>query len=300
MAGAERVPSDTLARASFHGMARKGAKRKTTQRAAARPRWGLRLGGLAAVAALAVAVAIALADRTPAAATVPEALRVEVVETYPHARDAFTQGLVYHDGRLYESTGLVGRSSLRQVELRSGRVLRRANVDPPRFAEGLALVGDRLWQLTWHAGRALVWDEAGFEHLSTRRYEGEGWGLCFDGEHLVMSDGSEHLAFRDPETFDVNRRVRVTKVGRPVRRLNELECVDGHVYANVWQADDIVRIDPESGRVTAVIDASGLLPPEDAAEADVLNGIAYVPERDTFLLTGKRWPRMFEVELVPR
>ncbi|MFW6086689.1 MAG: glutaminyl-peptide cyclotransferase [Myxococcota bacterium] len=281
-------------------MAHQGAKRKTARRAPARPRWGLRLGGFAVVAALAVAVALALADRTPAAATVPEALRAEVLESYPHARDAFTQGLVYHDGRLYESTGLVGHSSLREVELRSGRVLRRADVDAPRFAEGLARVDDRLWQLTWHAGRALVWDRAGFEHLSTRRYEGEGWGLCFDGTHLVMSDGSAHLAFRDPETFDVERRVRVTKVGQPVRRLNELECVDGHVYANVWRADDIVRIDPDTGRVTAVIDASGLLPAEEAADAGVLNGIAHVPERDTFLLTGKRWPRMFEVALVPR
>lgn len=252
------------------------------------------------VLALAVAVGVALSVRAPAATAVPEALQVEVVETHPHARDAFTQGLLYHDGWVYESTGLLGRSSLRKVELATGRVVARGDVPRDVFAEGLARVGDRLVQLTWHAGKALVWDRETFEHLSTHRYRGEGWGLCFDGTHLVMSDGSDRLTFRNPRTFDVERHVRVTKVDRPVRRLNELECVGNAVYANVWQREDIVRIDGETGRVTAVIDASGLLSEEEAQGVDVLNGIAHVPERNTFLLTGKMWPKMFEVRLIPR
>jgi glutaminyl-peptide cyclotransferase len=278
------------------------AKRKpsTPSRSARRRPWGAHIGGLAALAALAVAVGAALSVRAPAATTVPEALRVRVVRTYPHARDAFTQGLVYHEGWIYESTGLVGRSSLRKVELDTGRVVQRAGAPGGLFAEGLARVDDRLWQLTWHAGKALVWDLATFEHLSTRRYEGEGWGLCFDGEHLVMSDGSDQLLFRNPRTFEVDRRVRVTKVDRPVRRLNELECVDGSVYANVWQSEEILRIDAASGRVTATIDASGLLSADEARGVDVLNGIAHVPERNRFLLTGKLWPKLFEVELIPR
>lgn len=261
---------------------------------------GLTLGGLALVAGIAVAVGVTLSVRAPAATTVPEALRVRVVRSYPHARDAFTQGLVYDGGRLFESTGLSGRSSLREVELETGRIVRRNDLPAPLFAEGLAQVDDRLWQLTWHDGKALVWNVDDFERIGTHGYRGEGWGLCFDGEHLVMSDGTAHLAFRDPETFELERRVRVTKVGRPVKNLNELECVDGQVWANIWRSEEIVRIDPATGGVTATVDASGLLAPEEAQGVDVLNGIAYVPERERFLLTGKLWPRIFEVEMVPR
>ncbi|MFW6051585.1 MAG: glutaminyl-peptide cyclotransferase [Myxococcota bacterium] len=286
-------------------MARKGAgkggRTRRGGRKAAGARLWVRLGTLGVVLAAAAALAVALSMKAPAATTVPEALRVQVVRSYPHAGDAFTQGLVYgDDGWLYESTGLVGRSSLRRVELESGRVVARADVEAPLFAEGLALVDGKLLQLTWHAGKLLVWDRKRLEHRSTRRYEGEGWGLCFDGEQLVMSDGSARLAFRDPRTFEARRRVQVTKVGRPVRHLNELECVGGHVYANVWQSEEIVRIDPESGKVTATIDASGLLSAEESEGVDVLNGIAHVPDRDTFLLTGKLWPRLFEVRFVPR
>lgn len=302
----------TRGRGSFRPVASRSASKGSRSRPRAKPKggkaargdgtrgWGARFGGVALALGCVAAVGVALSVRAPAATAVPEALRVEVVKTYPHAPDAFTQGLLYHDGWLYESTGLVGRSSLRKVKLTTGEVALRADVPGGVFAEGLARVGDRLVQLTWHAGQALVWDRDTFEHLSTHRYEGEGWGLCFDGTHLVMSDGSDRLTFRDPRTFAVERRVRVTKVDRPVRRLNELECVGDSVYANVWQQEDIVRIDAKTGRVTAVIDASGLLSQDEARGVDVLNGIAHVPERDTFLLTGKLWPKLFEVRFTPR
>lgn len=286
----------------------KGGRSPTAARAKARRdapdaprwRWGKRLGALVTIVGFVVAAGVALSVRAPAATLVPDALEVEVLRSYPHARDAFTQGLLYHEGWVYESTGLRGRSSLRKVELDTGRVAERADVPADLFTEGLARVDDKLVQLTWHAGKALVWSRDPFEHRSTHRYEGEGWGLCHDGTHLVMSDGSDRLTFRHPRTFEVTRRVRVTKVDRPLRRLNELECVGDAIYANVWQREEIVRIDPETGRVTAVIDASNLLSDEEARGVDVLNGIAHVPERDTFLLTGKLWPKMFEVRFTPR
>jgi glutaminyl-peptide cyclotransferase len=226
-----------------------------------------------------------------------ERLRVRVVARYPHQRDAFTQGLIYDDGVVYESTGREGESSLRLVELETGEVLRRRDNDPSVFAEGLAAVGDRLYQLTWQDGRALVFRRRDFAPVREHAYEGEGWGLCHDGASLVMSDGSDRLVFRDPETFEARRAVRVTLEGRPLARLNELECADGAVWANVWQDDAIVRVDPLDGRVTAVVDASGLLAPDERPGTDVLNGIAWMPETGRFLLTGKYWPWMFEVDL---
>ncbi len=227
-----------------------------------------------------------------------ERLRVHVVERYPHARDAFTQGLLVRDDTLFESTGMRGQSTVREVDLRTGAVVRQLALPQTLFGEGLAWAGDHFVQLTWTAGRALVYSD-GFEKLREFDYEGEGWGLCFNGEHLVMSDGSAELSFRDPETFEVVRRVEVTKRGRPQRNLNELECVGDDLYANVWQTNEIVRIDPSSGRVTARIDARGLLSREERRGADVLNGIAYLPSRERFLLTGKYWPVMFEVEFRP-
>jgi glutaminyl-peptide cyclotransferase len=229
----------------------------------------------------------------------PARLVVRVLRSFPHARDAFTQGLLWYRGYLYESTGLYGRSSLRKVDLESGDVLERRDVRPELFAEGLARVADHLFQLTWQEGRALVWTLDRFELVREIEYEGEGWGLCYDGTHLVMSDGSARLAFRDPRTFEVVRRVRVRDRGRPVEALNELECVDGAIWANVWQTDRIVRIDPRTGRVTAIVNAGGLLEEEERANADVLNGIAWIPERHHFVITGKLWPRLFEVEFVP-
>jgi glutaminyl-peptide cyclotransferase len=225
-----------------------------------------------------------------------ERLGVRVIRRYPHQRDAFTQGLVWHDGDLYESTGMLGHSSLRLVELETGTVLRRRDDDPTLFAEGLALAGDLLYQITWHDGRALVFRRADFAPIREHSYEGEGWGLCYDGASLVMSDGSDQLFFRDPETFAVRRAVRVTFEGKSMDRLNELECAAGEVWANVWLKDTIVRIDPRDGRVIAVVDASGLLTADERRGTDVLNGIAWMPESGHFLVTGKYWPWLFEVE----
>ena len=217
----------------------------------------------------------------------------------PHDPAAYTQGLVWDHGTLYESAGLYGRSSLRQVDPRTGEVLRRLDVPPGFFAEGLAEVGNRLLQLTWKEGVAFVYEPRSFERVGEFRYEGEGWGLCDDGRRLVMSDGSDHLGFRDRRTFALLGGVNVLLDGRPATQLNELECVGGAVYANVWMTDQILRIDPASGRVTAVIDAGGLLDAAEQAQADVLNGIAYDPEKKTFLITGKLWPKMFEVVFIP-
>lgn len=227
--------------------------------------------------------------------TPAEHLKVKVLGSMPHDREAYTQGLVWTEGMLYESAGQYGRSSLRQVDPQTGKVLRSVPVPPRYFAEGLALVGERLLQLTWQEGTAFVYDLATFSRTGELPYSGEGWGLCFDGKRLIMSDGSNHLTFRDPATFASTGGVDVALDGRPAMRLNELECVDGAVYANVWQSDEILRIDPATGAVTAVIDAAGLLTLKEAVRAEVLNGIAYKPETKTFLLTGKYWPKMFEV-----
>jgi glutamine cyclotransferase len=228
----------------------------------------------------------------------PETLRVAVIKTYAHDRGAFTQGLVLHQGTLYESTGLVGRSSLRQVETATGRVMRKIDVPPPYFAEGLALVGDRLIQLTWQHGKAFVYERRTFEKLSEFSYKGEGWGLCYDGKQLMMSDGTSALTVRNPSDFSVVKTIRVTLNGQPLDQLNELECVDGSVYANVWTRDLIVRIDPASGRVTQRIDAANLLSPMEKQGTDVLNGITYDPADRTFLITGKQWPKLFRVRFV--
>ncbi len=236
----------------------------------------------------------------PVGAPAPEALRVRVVRQYPHDKTAFTQGLVWHDGVMYESTGQYGESSLRKVRLEDGKVLARRELDPDLFGEGLARVDDQLVQLTWRAGLALVSDLATLERRATLRYSGEGWGLCFDGTALVMSDGSSILEFRDPKSLEVLRKVSVMKEGLAVPRLNELECVGSEVYANVWRSNEILRIDSRTGRVTASIDASNLLTRFESLRADVLNGIAYKPDSKTFLVTGKLWPQLFEVELVPR
>jgi glutaminyl-peptide cyclotransferase len=221
-------------------------------------------------------------------------VRPEVVRTLPHDPRAFTQGLVYHDGRFLESTGLRGRSSLRRVVPETGAVEHRVDLSSDRFGEGLALVGSELIQLTWQNRVALRYD-LDFARIGTFDYEGEGWGLCYDGERLVMSDGSSKLYFRDPKSFAITGSVEVTRGGAPVRDLNELECVGSLVYANVWQTDTIVRIEPQSGRVLTSIDASGLLSASEATRADVLNGIAFDAATGHFFITGKLWPKLFEV-----
>lgn len=228
-----------------------------------------------------------------------ERLKVKVLATLPHDPKAYTQGLIWSDGSLYESAGQYGESTLRQVDPKTGQVLRSVTVPPNFFAEGLARAGDRLIQLTWQEGVALLYDLATFERRGELPYSGEGWGLCHDGQRLIMSDGSDVLTFRDPATFAATGRVNVTLDGAPLPQLNELECVDGAVYANVYYSEEIVRIDPATGRVAARIDASRLLSREERMRVDVLNGIAYKPETKTFLLTGKNWPKMFEVVFEP-
>jgi len=243
-----------------------------------------------------------VAAQAVAPASVPaplERLKVQVVSVRPHDPEAFTQGLLLHGGSLYESAGNYGKSSLREVDPKTGAVKRKVAVPAEYFAEGLALVDDRLIQITWKEEKALIYDRADFKPVGELRYDGEGWGLCWDGARIVMSDGSDRLTFRDPKTFATLSTLNVTREGKPVPELNELECVDGLVYANVWQTDEILRIDPKDGRVTAVIDAAGLLTPEERQKADVLNGIAWDPAAKTFLITGKLWPKMFEVRFVP-
>lgn len=260
---------------------------------------------LAGVAVAGLTAAACAAEPTPEAVAPPrvEELIVDVVSSHRHDPEAFTQGLVWSSGVLYESTGQYGESSVRRVDPESGEVLARVDLPPELFGEGLALVpgeaGGRLIQVTWQEELARVWSLPGLEPAGTLRYRGEGWGLCFDGERLVMSDGSDRLTFRDPATFEVLGRLQVTLRGEPLQRLNELECADGWVWANVLGADVLVRIDPASGRVTATADASGLLAPAEAAAADVLNGIAYDPARRVYLITGKYWPRLFVVRLLP-
>jgi glutaminyl-peptide cyclotransferase len=254
--------------------------------------------GVAALVAATVSPALLTTHEQRVSASAVDQLRVQVVRSYPHDPGAFTQGLLLHDGRLYESTGLVGQSSLREVEVETGRVLRRTNVPPPVFAEGLALIGDRLIQLSWQNGRALLYDFKSFNKQGELTYQGEGWGLCATGNQLVMSNGSATLTFRSAEDLKVLRTVNVTLNGQPLDQLNELECVDGAVYANIWMHDVIVRIDPATGRVTQRIDASNLLPPAVRESVDVLNGIAYDGSDQTFLITGKYWPRLFRVRFV--
>lgn len=228
-----------------------------------------------------------------------EHLKVKVLATRPHDPEAYTQGLLWHDGRLFESTGLYGHSSLREVKPETGEVLRSTPLPAKYFGEGLALVDDRLIQITWQEGVAFVYDLAKFDPRGQFSYTGEGWGLTYDGKRLIMSDGTDRLTFRDPVTFDSLGGVNVSQDGKPVLNVNELEWVDGVLYANVWQTDRILRIDPATGRVTAEIDASGLLSAKEAADAEVLNGIAWRPGTKTFYITGKRWPKMFEVVFVP-
>ena len=225
-----------------------------------------------------------------------------VVRTYPHDRDAFTQGLVYHRGVLYEGTGLHGRSSVRRVRLETGEVLQIRRLDPKYFGEGIAVWNDSLIQLTWQSEIGFVYDLETFEPRRTFPYTGEGWGLTHDGTRLIMSNGSETgtLRFLDPHTLRETGRLTVRDAGVPVAGLNELEYVKGEIYANVWNTERIARISPKTGQVTGWIDLRGLLDPREAAGVDVLNGIAYDAEKDRLFVTGKLWPRIFEIQVVKR
>ena len=241
---------------------------------------------------LATSLTACVAPGTPA-----ESLTVEVVGRRPHDPGSYTQGLELAGGRLYESSGLYGESTFREVDAVTGVVLRQKELGDEYFGEGLAVVDDRLIVLTWHERTAFVYGLNDFGPIGSFTYDTEGWGLCDDESRLVMSDGSSNLYFRDRETFALTGTVAVSNGGEPVEMLNELECVGGAVYANIYQTNEIVRIDPSTGGVTAVIDASPLLS-EPGTDVGVLNGIAYDPATDTFLLTGKNWPTLFEVRFV--
>ena len=236
---------------------------------------------------------------TPPPAGIEAELTYLVVARYPHDPEAFTQGLVYVDGTLYEGTGINGRSSLRRVDLLSGSVLQRTALDNAFFGEGIAVWEDRIIQLTWQSNTALVYDRGSFALLGQFSYPTEGWGLTHDGVRLLMSDGSSRITFRDPTTFAELGTLDVVDEQGAVVRLNELEYIEGSLFANVWQTDTIVRIDPQTGRVTGRIDLSGLLTPAERSAADVLNGIAWDAAAGRLFVTGKWWPWLFEIVLVP-
>lgn len=241
-----------------------------------------------------VLLAIVAACGEPAGSQV-----LEILRELPHDTEASTQGLLLHDGVFYESTGQYGDSTLREVDVETGQVRRSLELSDEYFGEGLARVGSELIQLTWHEGVAFVYDLDTFELLRTVEYDGEGWGLCYDGEALLMSNGSAILHRRDPVSFEILASYEVTKDGAPVRNLNELECVGDAVYANIYQTDRILRIDKHSGHVEAEFDGSVLVPTAGRPRnvRAVLNGIAFSPDTGTFFLTGKLWPAMFEVRL---
>lgn len=227
--------------------------------------------------------------------------RVEILRQLPHDPHAFTQGLIFHQGHLYESTGTYGRSSLRLVKPETGEILRQHQLPAAQFGEGLALVEDRLIQLTWREGEARVYGLKDFALMETFTYGGEGWGLCFDGQDLWMTSGDSMLVRRDPDNFAILGQVQVKRGFLPVSGVNELECVGPYLYGNLYKTDRILRIDKDTGAVVAEIDASALNGPSrrPSAPAAVLNGIAWNPDSDTFFLTGKYWPSLFEVRFVP-
>ena len=231
----------------------------------------------------------------------PALWRVEVLDRRPHDLEAYTQGLLWREGVVYESTGSYGSSSMRAWRWSDGEELARVDLDRRLFGEGIAIlpgVEERLVQLTWRRGEALVWSLDPLRERRRVRYSGEGWGLAFDGSDLIMSDGTPVLTLRDPLTLEVRRRLRVTNQGMPLPDLNELELVGDLLFANLYGSDEIAVIELTTGTVTAIVDASGLLTEKEAAAADVLNGIAYRPGTGTFLLTGKYWPWVFEVRIV--
>lgn len=237
---------------------------------------------------------------TEEAATIDgvEQLVVEVLETFPHDATGFTQGLELFDGIFLESTGLYGESDVRRVDPATGDVLQSVPIDAEFFAEGLTRVGDQVIQLTWRENTAFYWDATTLERTNEVSYEGEGWGLCYDGTQLIMTDGTPTLIFRDPITFAETSRIPVTLNGQDVFNLNEVECVNGAVWANIWQTKLIVRIDPATGIVTGVVDAFALDGPTEPQGA-VLNGIAWDDTTESFYVTGKLWPTMYRVNFVP-
>src|SRR5687767_11347917 len=249
------------------------------------------------IVALLVVISLSAAQRRPTSTT--PVTGYSIVRIYPHDPKAFTQGLVYLDGFLYEGTGLNGQSTIRKVKLENGEVVKMQKIDDRYFGEGIAVVGNELFQLTWQSGVGFVYDRNTFQRTRTFTYHGEGWGLTYDGTRLILSDGSETgtLRFLDPKTLKETGRLKVTENGKPVANLNELEMVKGELLANIWQSERLARINPKTGVVTGWIDLSGLLDPRDRANVDVLNGIAYDAAADRLFVTGKLWPKLFEIRL---
>lgn len=224
-----------------------------------------------------------------------------VVHTYPHDHDAFTQGLEYHDGFLYEGTGREGHSSLRKEKLETGQVVQHIDLAPQYFGEGITVIDGKILELTWKAQTGFIYDRTSFHLLRNFTYSGEGWGLANDGKTIYMSDGSSQIRFWDPQTLKELRRISVHDGNRAIENLNELECVQGEIYANIWTTNLIARISPGDGHVIAWIDLTGLLKPADLTEnPDVLNGIAYDSQHGRLFVTGKLWPKLFEIKIAPK
>lgn len=227
-----------------------------------------------------------------------EPVEYEVVRVFPHDPDAYTQGLAFRGAALFEGTGLEGESTLRKVRLRSGEVLRKVDLAPDQFGEGITLLDGKVYQLTWTSGIAYVYRSKTFERIRQFAYEGEGWGLTDNGRRLIMSDGSDVIRFRDPGSFEVKREIHVTHDGEPVHSLNELEWINGEIFANVFLTDYIVRIDPRTGLVTDSFDIAALHQAEEATgDPEATNGIAYIKDQDRLFVTGKNWAHLYEIRL---
>ena len=256
------------------------------------------LAGLCVCASFFVAV-VAVTPKSAVAKTISVPVqRVEIVNRYPHDTTAFSQGLVFSDGVLLEGTGLYNQSQLREVDIKTGKVLKKVSLHPKLFGEGITLVGNLVYQLTWQKGIAIVYDRKTFREKKRFRYRGEGWGLAYDGKQLIMSNGSDLLQFRDPTTFRVTKTLRVRYNSRPLTQLNELEYVNGEIYANIWHSEFIARIDPKTGTVVGLIDISGLNPSPKALRKDnVANGIAYDADKKRLFITGKKWSILYEVRI---
>lgn len=239
--------------------------------------------------------------QAPAKAAAPAPVHgYSVVRTYPHDRGSFTEGFFVLDGQFWESTGLEGRSYIRRIDIESGRTLQQYTVPSQYFGEGIVAFGNELFELTYKSGIAFVYDKKTFQLKKTFKYSGEGWALTTDGKRLIFSDGSHFLKFLDPATFKETGRITVMDAGKPVEQLNELEYIKGEIWANVWTSNRVARIDPKSGQVNSWVDLSGLLSVMERAGTDVLNGIAYDSKTDRIFVTGKFWPKVFEIKVGPK
>jgi glutamine cyclotransferase len=256
-------------------------------------------GGQKHTTQTAKAAAQPTAAATATHAEIPPTYSYKIKNSWPHDKRAYTQGLIFLDGILWESTGQYGTSSLRKVELKSGKVIKQISVPKNYFAEGMTVFHNKVFQLTWQEHRGFIYDPITFQKQGEFSYAGEGWGLTHDGESLIMSDGTDQIRFLDPSTLQATRTISVTDRGVPVTQLNELEYIDGEIYANIYMTDRIARIEPKTGKILGWIDLTGLLAPKDrTGEEDVLNGIAYDAEGKRLFVTGKMWPKLFEIEIV--